>query len=65
MTTEKLPKVPFRLEGSDGNAMMLIGGFRLAAKRIGWPAEEIERVSSECMSGDYDHLLQTLLAVCE
>ena len=27
--------------------------------------EEIEAVDKEAMSGDYDHLLQTLMAHCE
>lgn len=49
----------------DGNAYMLIGAFRRQAKREGWTQEEIQKVSEECMSGDYDHLLQTLLPLCQ
>lgn len=54
-------KVELDLEGLDGNAFMLIGAWRKQARREGWTAEEIEAVTKEAQSGDYDHLLQTLM----
>lgn len=58
-------KVSLELEGLDGNAFALIGAFQKQARREGWSAEEIKSVRDECMAGDYDHLLQTLIAHCE
>jgi len=49
----------------DGNAFSLMGAFRKQARREGWDAKEIDAVMTECQSGDYDHLLQTLMKYCE
>ena len=49
----------------DGNAFYLIGAFQRQAKREGWMAAEIKTVVDDCMSGNYDHLLQVLIGVCE
>ena len=54
-------KVTLRLEGLDGNALNLLGAFRLAAKRQGWSQERISAVCTEATAGDYNHLLQTLI----
>jgi len=61
MTTKK---IDLELEGLDGNAFSLMGAFRRQAKREGWTPEEIKEVLDECQTGDYDHLLQTLMAHC-
>lgn len=53
------------LIGLDGNAFMLLGAFRKQAKREGWSAEEIEAVTKEAQSGDYDNLLRVLSEHCE
>lgn len=58
-------KVKLELVGLDDNAFSLLGAFRQAARNQGWSTEEIQSVRDECLSGDYDHLLQTLMAVCE
>ena len=58
-------KVDLSLLHLDGNAFYLIGAFRKQARKEGWTSEEIEEVTNECASGDYDHLLQTLMSVCE
>jgi hypothetical protein len=50
------------LEGQDGNAMMLIGIVRQALKRAGNTSDILNCFSSEAMSGDYDHVLQTCIA---
>ena len=62
MTTKK---IDLELEGLDGNAFSLMGAFRRQAKKEGWTPEEIKEVLDECQTGDYDHLLQTLMAHCQ
>ena len=59
MTNTK--KVQLDLVGINGNAFAIMGAFQTAAKRQGWDKAEIEVVLDEAMSGDYDHLLQTLI----
>jgi len=58
-------KVNLELVGLDGNAFALMGAFRRQARKEGWNQEEIKEVLDECMSGDYDHLLSTLMEHCE
>jgi len=60
-----LPKVPVRLVGLDGNAMNLIAQVRRGARKAGWPDARIKELTDEAMSGDYNHVLQTLMAVCK
>lgn len=60
-----MDKVILMLEGLDGNAFNLIGSFRRAAKRQGWSQEEISAVCAEATTGNYDHLLQTLVKYTE
>ena len=57
--TEK--KVAMSLVGLDGNAFSLMGAFSREARKQGWTKEEIDAVMNECMSGDYNHLLSTLM----
>lgn len=57
--------VKLTLVGLDGNAFVLMGNFQRAARRQGWSDAEIKVVLDECMSGDYDHLLGTLIEHCE
>jgi hypothetical protein len=54
-------KVKMNLVGLDGNSFSLMGHFRREGKRQGWTNEEINIVLNECMKGDYDHLLVTLI----
>lgn len=54
-------KVKLRLVGLDGNAFTLMGAFTSAAKRQGWTQSEIDEVINDCMSDDYDHLLNVLM----
>jgi len=58
-------KIKLELVGLDGNAFSLMGAFRKQARREGWTQPEIDGVLNECMSGDYNHLLCTLMGVCE
>lgn len=57
--------VNLELVGLDGNAFSLMGAFQSQAKREKWTPDEIKAVLDECMSGDYDHLLATLMSHCE
>lgn len=54
-------KVKINLEGLDGNAHYLIGAWVKAAREQGFSQEHIDEVTTECMSGDYSNLIQTLL----
>jgi hypothetical protein len=58
-------KVSLNLTEINGNAFALMGAFSGQARREGWTREEIDAVIKECQSGDYDHLLQTLIAVTQ
>ncbi len=49
------------LVGEDGNAFSILGRARRAARGAGWTTEEWEAVMAEAMSGDYDHLLATMM----
>lgn len=55
-------KVDLELLGTDGNAFMVLGAFSRQAKKEGWTAEEISKITNEATKGDYDHLLQTILS---
>lgn len=61
-TQPKFPNAYFPLEGQDGNAFGLIGGARRALRKAGATTEQIEEFSNEATSGDYDHVLQTIMA---
>lgn len=54
-------KVKLRLVGLDGNAFVLLGAFHKAARLAKWTPDEIKSVMDEAKSGDYDHLLMTLV----
>jgi predicted protein tyrosine phosphatase len=58
-------RVCMNLVGLDGNAFSLMGAFSKEAKRQGWKPDEIKTVIDECKSGDYDHLLFTLMQFTE
>ena len=53
------------LVGVDGNAYAVMGVFSRQARREGWTQEEIDSVLEEAQSGDYDHLLSTIMTYCE
>ena len=55
-------KVKLQLVGLDVNAFAIMGAFQKAARRDGWTKEEIDAVLTECMSGDYNHLLATVMS---
>ncbi len=53
------PKV--KLVDTDGNAFAILARCMKAAKRAGWSQEKLTSFQKEATSGDYDHLLQTVL----
>jgi len=57
----KYPEIGVRLIGTDGNAFAVMGAVSTALKKAGVPNEEISKFRMECMSGDYDNLLQTCM----
>ena len=60
-----MKKIKPKLVGLNGNAFALMGAFRKQAQKEKWTPEEIKSVLDECMSGDYDHLLATLMDHCQ
>lgn len=57
----KYPQVKVNLSDNDGNAFMILGRVRQAMRRAGISNEEIEAFTVEAQSGDYSHLLQTVM----
>lgn len=57
--------VSLDLADSDDNAFAVMANFQRAAKREGWKSEEIDKVLTEAKSGDYNHLLGTILDHCK
>ncbi len=57
----KEQRPPLELVGQDGNAFFILGRAKGAMRKAGWPAELQEKVMAEAMSGDYDHLLRTMM----
>tara|TARA_R110002124_G_scaffold17532_3_gene73507 strand:+ start:388373 stop:388585 length:213 start_codon:yes stop_codon:yes gene_type:complete len=53
------------LVGVNGNAFMILGVFQRQARKEGWSKEEIDMVLKHAKSGDYDHLLATIMNHCE
>lgn len=56
-----LIRVELTLRGLYGNTPYLLGAFADAAKRQGFGQSDIDAVLAEAESGDYDHLLRTLI----
>ncbi len=60
-TGVKYPDVEVQLTGEDGNAFFIIGRVSKALKRAGATAEQVKEFTTDAMSGDYDHVLQTCM----
>lgn len=54
------PPVVRLSDGHDSNAFAILGTCRRSEKAAGWSEEKWEQVKKEMMSGDHDHLLQTV-----
>jgi hypothetical protein len=61
MTNVKHPEVKVKLVGKDGNAFSILGRVMKAMRRARLPREEVNAFTAEATSGDYDHLLRTVM----
>jgi hypothetical protein len=61
VTGPRYPEIEVELIGRDGNAFAILGAVRTALRRGGVAPEEINEFMAEAMSGDYDHLLATVM----
>jgi hypothetical protein len=57
----KYPKISVKLLGNSGNAFFILGKVTKELRRAQVPTDQIEAFKAEAMSGDYDHLLQTVM----
>ena len=62
MTEIKYPEITVELSGQDGNAFMILGLCKRSMQRAHLPQEEIDKFMKEATSGDYNHLLATVMA---
>ena len=58
----KYPDIQIPLVQVDGNSFAVIGRVQRAMRRAGVPTADINAFRAECTAGDYDHLLQTVMA---
>lgn len=59
MTSQIRPEL--KLVGEDGNAFAILGRAIKVLRKDDFPAEFIQRFVDEATSGDYDHLLRTVM----
>ena len=57
----KYPEISVKLIGENGNAFAILGRVRAALRSGGVAAPEVTAFLSEATSGDYNHLLQTVV----
>ena len=63
MNTEiKYPEITVQLSGQNSNAFCILGICQRAMKRAYLPQKEIDQFMKEATSGDYNHLLATVMA---
>lgn len=62
MSSPKYPNVLVHLSGEDGNAFFILGRTVKAMRKAKVTEEEIDSFLAEAKAGDYDHLLQTVMA---
>jgi hypothetical protein len=55
------PQVQIQLVGQDGNAFFILGRVQGAMKRANLSKEQIKEFMDEATSGDYNHLLRTVM----
>ena len=61
MSDPKYPQVRVRLAGEDGNAFAIIARVQRVMRHHSIPKEEVEAFRKEATSGNFDHLLQTVM----
>jgi hypothetical protein len=54
-------KPRLQLTGTDGNAIAVLGAAWKAAKEAGWGDDRWQAVRDEATTGDYNHLLATIM----
>jgi len=54
---KRVKRPALKLTGVDGNAFVILGLARSVGKKAGWSEAELDAMSDEAMTGDYDHLL--------
>lgn len=59
--TPKYPQVEVKMVGEDGNAYSILGRVARAMRREGISEDEINVFRAEAKSGDYNHLLATVM----
>lgn len=59
-TRPRFPDVHVAMVGEDGNAFAILGRVSRALRRAGY-ADGADEFMDEAMSGDYDHLLATVM----
>ena len=57
--------ITVKLTGQDGNAFFVLGKAKAALRQGGVPLAEINAFMDEATSGDYDHLLATVMEYME
>jgi hypothetical protein len=61
VTEPRCPDVSVRLVGTDGNAFAILGRVRRALTDADVSEDDQAAFTAEATSGDYDHLLQTVM----
>jgi len=61
----KYPHVSIPLSGESGNAHSIVGRVVAALRRADVSEAEIQTFKTEAFSGDFDHLLQTVMVTVE
>lgn len=57
----KYPEIEVKLTGEDGNGFFIVGRTSQALRNGGVAREEVSDFIVQATSGDYDHLLQTVM----
>lgn len=57
----KYPDVKVQLSGEDGNAFAIMGRVGRALARAKAPQKDLDKFYADCMSKDYNNLLQTCM----
>jgi hypothetical protein len=57
----RYPGLQVQLIGEDGNAFAVLGRVQKALRKAGVSKEERDEFLAEATSGDYDHLLATVM----
>ena len=61
MPAPRYPSAKVRLVGEDGNAFAILGRTRRSLQHAGASDTDVAAFISEATTGDYDHLLATVL----